>query len=60
MTIGLVRTKGEAGDTLKEMAQNARVMPNCVYASNPYHECTEYCVQKIKEIKPTKSKKSAS
>ncbi|KAE9589241.1 hypothetical protein Lal_00000252 [Lupinus albus] len=41
------------------MAQNQRVMANCVYASNPYHECTDVCLQKIKETKPTKTKKSA-
>ncbi|XP_019428190.1 PREDICTED: uncharacterized protein LOC109336197 isoform X2 [Lupinus angustifolius] len=55
--IGLVHPKGEAGDTWKEMAQNERVVPNCVYASNPYHECTEFCLQKMKETKSTKTKK---
>ncbi|KAJ1436307.1 Phospholipase-like [Sesbania bispinosa] len=41
------------------MAQNGRVMPNCLYASNPYHECTEACLHKLKETKPPKNKKSS-
>ncbi|CAJ1977627.1 unnamed protein product [Sphenostylis stenocarpa] len=57
-TTGSVDTKGEAGDTRKEMAQNGRVIPNCVYAPNPYHECTEACLQRIKETKPGKSSKN--
>ncbi|XP_027365234.1 uncharacterized protein LOC113872135 isoform X2 [Abrus precatorius] len=39
--------------------QNTRVMASCVYASNPYHECTEACLQRIKETKPPKNKKSS-
>jgi hypothetical protein len=46
--IGLDETvciKGEEGESWIEIempqAQNPRVMPNCVYASNPYHECTK-------------------
>ncbi|XP_019441728.1 PREDICTED: uncharacterized protein LOC109346561 isoform X2 [Lupinus angustifolius] len=57
-TTGLVRTKGEAGGTCKEMAQNQRVIATCVYASNPYHECTEFCLQKMKETKSSKTKKN--
>ncbi|KAF7841254.1 plant phospholipase-like protein [Senna tora] len=41
------------------MAQNGRVNPNCSYASNPYHECTDNCLRKIKEITPQKSKKGS-
>ncbi|KAE9611549.1 putative phospholipase, SCC2/Nipped-B family [Lupinus albus] len=40
------------------MSQKQRVMATCVYASNPYHECTEFCFQKIKETKSSKTKKS--
>lgn len=40
------------------MAQNGRILPNCVYAPNPYHECTEACLQKIKETKPGKPPKN--
>ncbi|XP_058768443.1 uncharacterized protein LOC131642184 isoform X1 [Vicia villosa] len=59
-TLRLVCIKGEGGESWVEMAQNPRVMPNCVYASNPYHECTSNCLQKIKESnsKPPKSRKS--
>ncbi|CAL5210154.1 unnamed protein product [Lathyrus oleraceus] len=59
-TLRLVCIKGEVGESWIEMAQNPRVMPNCVYASNPYHECTSNCLQKIKESnsKPPKSKKT--
>ncbi|XP_004497178.1 uncharacterized protein [Cicer arietinum] len=44
------------------MAQNPKVMPDCVYASNPYHECTESCLHKIKESnsKPSKNKKGSA
>lgn len=60
VTLGLVRVKGEEGDTRKEMAQNTRVMPNCLYASNPYHECTDACLIKMKEAaKPPKNKKGS-
>jgi hypothetical protein len=65
--IGLDETvcsKGEEGESWIEtemaQAQNPRVMPNCLYASNPYHECTENCLHKIKEFnskKPPKNKK---
>ncbi|BAT93688.1 hypothetical protein LR48_Vigan02g254700 [Vigna angularis] len=57
-TVRSVDTKGEAGDTQKEMAQTGRVIQNCVYAPNPYHECTEACLQRIKETKPGKSTKN--
>lgn len=40
------------------MAEHGRVMANCVYAPNPYHECTEACVQRIKEAKPGKPSKT--
>ncbi|KAL2323999.1 hypothetical protein Fmac_023057 [Flemingia macrophylla] len=62
LTVGLAGKKGESGETLKKvMAQRESVLPNCVYAPNPYHECTEACLQKIKETKPgkpTKNRKS--
>lgn len=60
VTLRLVCSKGEESETCIEMAQkNPRVMPNCVYASNPYHECTQNCIHKIKEFnsKPPKNKK---
>lgn len=28
-------------------AENGRVHPNCVNASNPYHECGMACLEKI-------------
>ncbi|KAF2551210.1 hypothetical protein F2Q68_00033846 [Brassica cretica] len=28
-----------------------RVHPDCINASNPYHECVEYCFKKIAEAK---------
>ncbi|KAG5074713.1 hypothetical protein JHK84_055944 [Glycine max] len=58
LTVGWVGTKGEAEETQKEMAEHGRVMANCVYAPNPYHECTEACVQRIKEAKPGKPSKT--
>lgn len=62
MSVGLSGRKGAGGESLKEvMAHRERVLPNCVYAPNPYHECTDACLQKIKETKPgkpTKQRKS--
>jgi len=58
VTVRSVDTKGEAEETRKEMAQNRRVIQDCVYAPNPYHECTEACLQRIKETKPGKSTKN--
>uniref|UniRef100_A0A6N2M0G7 Pre-mRNA-splicing factor SYF2 n=1 Tax=Salix viminalis TaxID=40686 RepID=A0A6N2M0G7_SALVM len=33
------------------MADERRVHPDCINASNPYHECVEYCFIKIAEAK---------
>ncbi|EEF41147.1 pre-mRNA-splicing factor syf2 isoform X2 [Ricinus communis] len=33
------------------MAEERRVHPDCINASNPYHECVEYCFRKIAEAK---------
>ncbi|KAI4350262.1 hypothetical protein L6164_004734 [Bauhinia variegata] len=41
------------------MAQNGKRIPNCVYASNPYHECTDACSTKTKDTKPQKMKKGS-
>lgn len=35
----------------EKMAEDGRVHPDCINASNPYHECSEYCFLKIAEIK---------
>ncbi|KAK4284866.1 hypothetical protein QN277_001643 [Acacia crassicarpa] len=39
------------------MAQNGKVVPNCAYASNPYHQCSEDCLKRTKEGKPQKNQK---
>uniref|UniRef100_A0A2P2LJW1 Pre-mRNA-splicing factor syf2 n=1 Tax=Rhizophora mucronata TaxID=61149 RepID=A0A2P2LJW1_RHIMU len=33
------------------MVEERRVHPDCINASNPYHECVEYCFRKIAEAK---------
>nr|DAD24935.1 TPA_asm: hypothetical protein HUJ06_026399 [Nelumbo nucifera] len=33
------------------MSEERRVHPDCINASNPYHECVEYCFRKIAEAK---------
>ncbi|KAF5745348.1 putative Pre-mRNA-splicing factor syf2 [Tripterygium wilfordii] len=33
------------------MEEERRVHPDCINASNPYHECVEYCFRKIAEVK---------
>lgn len=42
----------------KGMAERRKVRPDCIYASNPFHECTEYCIKKTAESKAGKDKKS--
>ncbi|KAL5856126.1 hypothetical protein ACOSQ4_005928 [Xanthoceras sorbifolium] len=39
------------------MAENGRVHPNCVNASNPYHECGMACLEKIAQGHGQKEKK---
>ncbi|KAG8500292.1 hypothetical protein CXB51_003662 [Gossypium anomalum] len=36
------------------MEEDRRVHPDCINASNPYHECVEYCFRKIVEAKAKK------
>lgn len=33
------------------MDSERRVHPDCINASNPYHECVEYCFKKIAQAK---------
>ncbi|XP_065866644.1 uncharacterized protein [Euphorbia lathyris] len=33
------------------MTEERKVHPDCINASNPYHECVEYCFRKIAEAK---------
>ncbi|KAJ4834535.1 hypothetical protein Tsubulata_013679, partial [Turnera subulata] len=33
------------------MSEQRRVHPDCINASNPYHECVEYCFRRIAEAK---------
>ncbi|GAV69001.1 SYF2 domain-containing protein [Cephalotus follicularis] len=39
------------------MAEERRAHPNCINASNPYHECVEYCFKNIAEAKAQMVKK---
>lgn len=39
-----------------KMAEEGRVHPDCRNASNPYHECTDYCFKIIAEAKDRMSK----
>ena len=42
-----------AGDrSLRGMEREWRVNPDCVNASNPFHVCAEYCVQRAHVLKP--------
>lgn len=40
------------------MAERRKVRPDCIYVSNPFHECTDYCIKKTAESKAGKDKKS--
>lgn len=33
------------------MTEEGRAHPDCINASNPYHECVEFCFKKIAEVK---------
>ncbi|PKU61855.1 pre-mRNA-splicing factor syf2 [Dendrobium catenatum] len=39
------------------MENKARVHPECINASNPYHECVDYCYKKIAEAKALEAEK---
>ncbi|CAK7329473.1 unnamed protein product [Dovyalis caffra] len=41
------------------MAENGRVHPDCVNASNPYHECGVACLEKISQGKGRNEKKKS-
>ncbi|XWS67727.1 hypothetical protein CRYUN_Cryun04dG0030200 [Craigia yunnanensis] len=43
-------------DSKKKMEKDRRVHPDCINASNAYHECVEYCFRKIAEAKARKDK----
>lgn len=45
--------------TLGSMVSERRVHPDCINASNPYHECVEYCFKKIAEAKARFEKQNA-
>ncbi|EOA30996.1 hypothetical protein CARUB_v10014140mg, partial [Capsella rubella] len=45
--------------TLGNMDNARRVHPDCINASNPYHECVEYCFKKIAEVKARLEKQNA-
>ncbi|KAK4562211.1 hypothetical protein RGQ29_004895 [Quercus rubra] len=44
----------------KEMAEQVKVLPNCVYAENPFHECSQSCLKKIAEGQTRKEKKKSN
>ncbi|XP_061372476.1 uncharacterized protein LOC133314940 [Gastrolobium bilobum] len=41
------------------MAPNGRVNSNCTNASNPYHQCSQACLQKTHQTKPRTNKKTS-
>ncbi|XP_075674080.1 uncharacterized protein LOC142643366 isoform X3 [Castanea sativa] len=44
----------------KEMAEKVKVLPNCVYVDNPFHECSQSCLKKIAEGQTRKEKKKSN
>ena len=40
-------------------SKGRRIYSDCNYASNPFHECTEYCLRKIAEGNGKKDKKKS-
>lgn len=40
----------------ENMTEERRVHPDCRNASNPYHECSEYCFKIIAEVKKQMNK----
>ncbi|THU57136.1 hypothetical protein C4D60_Mb03t00320 [Musa balbisiana] len=50
----VLRPKGEGkveGTERKGMEGAGKAHPDCINASNPYHECAEYCFKRISEAK---------
>lgn len=43
-------------EVVAEMSDEGRVHPDCRNASNPYHECSEYCFKVIAEVKARNQK----
>ncbi|GAB4838544.1 hypothetical protein Ancab_028090 [Ancistrocladus abbreviatus] len=41
------------------MAEERQVHPDCINASNPYHECVDYCFRKIAEAKARAGKQES-
>ncbi|XP_050260369.1 uncharacterized protein LOC126705411 isoform X4 [Quercus robur] len=42
------------------MAEQVKVLPNCVHADNPFHECSQSCLKKIAEGQTRKEKKKSN
>ncbi|XP_075674081.1 uncharacterized protein LOC142643366 isoform X4 [Castanea sativa] len=42
------------------MAEKVKVLPNCVYVDNPFHECSQSCLKKIAEGQTRKEKKKSN
>lgn len=41
----------ESEKDIEKKLEERTVHPDCINASNPYHECSEYCFRKIAEAK---------
>ncbi|KAL5791213.1 hypothetical protein ACOSQ2_006101 [Xanthoceras sorbifolium] len=48
----------EGVEVVRNMEDERRVHPDCINASNPYHECVEYCFRKIAEAHARMGKKA--
>ncbi|KAL4626244.1 hypothetical protein ACB092_05G082200 [Castanea dentata] len=42
------------------MAEKVKVLLNCVYVDNPFHECSQSCLKKIAEGQTRKEKKKSN
>ncbi|KAM4099293.1 hypothetical protein ACJW30_07G146900 [Castanea mollissima] len=42
------------------MAEKVKVLPNCIYVDNPFHECSQSCLKKIAEGQTRKEKKKSN
>jgi hypothetical protein len=45
----------EQPDSWKRAPEDRTVHPDCINASNPYHDCSEYCFKKIADANAGKA-----
>lgn len=50
-SVDIVLSSGNRSSIEHKMTEEGRAHPHCRNASNPYHECSDYCFKIIAEVK---------